>query len=431
MLNPYVSCIVYAFDLLIIYIFFSRISEKILSTIKCFIIGILLFEAGSFINLLFHNNLFINTVFSITIRALFAIFCFGYRKFQAICYSVVLVVINFALELVSVFSISYIAGTEPIDYNTNMPLLITECSTCKILLFLTCLILSAVVVPSNSWSRHQLSLFLFPITSSFCLAIFWYICLQPNTSTSVMFLLSFSSVIIFTSTILLFIIYQHQVELDNERIHIKRENERLQIEKSYYDILDKQNQQLMLYAHDTKNHLAAIQNLNENPKIDEYITALINQLKSHTSNCHSGNMMLDVIINKYVIECEQAGVSFDYYVRSCNLSGIEDIDLVAIIGNLLDNALAAASASEDRYISLETTTRNNYQIIIITNSCNTAPVFKGDRLITQKADKSFHGYGLRSVKKTLRKYSGDFSWEYDEMTHQFVVTTMIGKRHKA
>jgi len=104
--------------------------------------------------------------------------------------------------------------------------------------------------------------------------------------------------------------------------------------------------------------------------------------------------------------------------------------LVAIIGNLLDNALAAASTSKDKYVSLETTTRNNYQIIIITNSCDTAPVIKGNRLVTQKEDKAFHGYALQSVKKTLKKYSGDFNWEYNEMSHQFVVTTMIGDRLK-
>ena len=75
MLNPYVSCLVYAFEMLIIYVFFSRISIRKGTVLKTFIIGLLLFEAGAVINLLFQNNLWINTAVSIAIRILFCIFC--------------------------------------------------------------------------------------------------------------------------------------------------------------------------------------------------------------------------------------------------------------------------------------------------------------------------------------------------------------------
>lgn len=430
MLNPFVSCAVYAFDMLIAYVFFSRTSEKVLSTFRCYIYGLLLFEIGSVVNLLFHNNLWINTFVSIAIRIIFATRCFNYQPLQAVSYSVILVVINFTLELISVLVFSSLTNTAPVDYNSNLPLLIIECSTCKILLFLTCLVLSNIVVPNAHWSKHQLSLIFFPVSSSICLAIFWYICLQENISAGIMYLLAFSGVVMFGSTILLFIIYQHQIELDSERIRMKSENDRLQTEKSYYDILDQQNQQLMVYAHDTKKHLSAIQALNKDPAIEDYIHALLNQLKTYSSNCHSGNMMLDVIINKYVMECERDGVKFDYYVRTSNLNSIDDIDLVAIIGNLMDNAVSSAIHSEEKHISLETTVRNGYHVIVITNSCDSPPITHGGKLVTKKEDKKLHGYGLKSVSKTLKKYSGDFSWEYNDLTRMFVVTAMVGdKRH--
>ena len=111
MLNPYVSCLVYAFEMLIIYVFFSRISVRKGTVLKTFLIGILLFEAGAVINLLFQNNLWINTAVSIAIRILFCILCFELKPILAACYSVVLVVLNFALELISVLVISAITGT--------------------------------------------------------------------------------------------------------------------------------------------------------------------------------------------------------------------------------------------------------------------------------------------------------------------------------
>lgn len=428
MLNPMVSSIVYAFDMLIIYIFFSRISDRRTSTITCIFLGLALFELGSVFNLIFQNNLFVNTVISITIRFCFCIWGFNIRPFQATIYSIILVVINFALELISVFVFSTLVNAEPVDYNTNLSLLVVECSSCKILLFLTCLLLSNVIVPNARWSKNQLFLLFFPASSSICLGIFWYICLQDNTSSHIPFLLSISSIIIFCSTVLLFIIYQHQVEMDSERIRMKSENERLQTEKSYYDILDQQNQQLMVYVHDTKNHLSAIQALNKDPSIERYIVALLDQLKSYSSNCHSGNMMLDVIINKYVLDCERRNIRFSYYVKSCNLQQVDDIDLVAILGNLLDNALTAAEQSEKQFITLETTVRNGYSVVVICNSCDIAPNTNGGRLVTAKEDKKLHGFGLKSVHKTLKKYRGDYSWEYSNLEHTFIVTVMIGPR---
>ena len=148
-------------------------------------------------------------------------------------------------------------------------------------------------------------------------------------------------------------------------LRVKSENERLQTEKSYYDILEQQNQQLMIYTHDTKNHLTAIQSLSTDPVIDEYIAKLLNQLKDYSSNCHSGNKMLDVMINKFVIDCNRRGIQFDYYLKSCNLKRLDDIDLVAILGNLMDNAMTAAARSESKYIRLETGRHNAYQILTI------------------------------------------------------------------
>ena len=214
-------------------------------------------------------------------------------------------------------------------------------------------------------------------------------------------------------------------------MQVKSELSRIQTEKSYYQILDQQNQQLMIYAHDAKNHLAAIKNLNTDPQISSYISKLSEQLAEYTHNCHSGNKLLDVMIHKYSVDCEIRGICFDYDVKLCNLSEVEDIDLVAILGNLIDNAISAAENSEQKRVSLATARRNSYSIIVITNSCDTPPKSNGNHLITSKADQKIHGFGLKSVGKTLKKYQGDFEWEYDDNCHEFTVTVMVGDPNKS
>lgn len=425
MLNPYVSSGVYCVDFLIIFLFFSRTAPKRMASWKCLLLGLALFQLGSVVNLLLQNNIWINTLFSFVIRVVFAMMCFRTKKFTAMAHSAILVVLNLAIEIIAVLIISAATDSQAMDYNNNLALLLIECSFSKLLFLITCLILAQVMVPDVSGSRYQFMLLLYPALSSSFLIVSWYVSTQPGVTANVQYTLAGSSVAIFLSSVLLFLIYQHQIEGEREHIRVKAENERLQTEKAYYDILEQQNQKLMIYAHDVKKHLNAIQAINTDPAIENYLSALVDQLKNYTQNCHSGNMMLDVMVDKYVMDCERLGIHFDYDVRNCNLSAVEDIDLVAILGNLLDNAVASAEKSGEKRVTLETTMRNGYGVVIITNSCDVPPISNGGQLITTKADRKLHGHGLKSVSRTLKKYGGDFRWDYDESARTFIVTAMI------
>lgn len=125
-------------------------------------------------------------------------------------------------------------------------------------------------------------------------------------------LLAETSLILLAGTVVLYISFRHSLEKDNELSMVKSENLMLQTEKAYYDLMKHQNEQLMIYAHDTKKHLSAIQGLNSDPLIDVYLEKLLAQLKEHTKTCQSGNKILDVIINKYATECQMLGIDFDY-----------------------------------------------------------------------------------------------------------------------
>lgn len=98
---------------------------------------------------------------------------------------------------------------------------------------------------------------------------------------------------------------------------------------------------------------------------------------------------------------------------------------VAILGNLLDNAVTAAEHSLEKNIMLNTVHRNAYSVIIISNSCDTPPKQAGSNLVSTKSDTGFHGFGLKSVAKTVRQYQGDFDWNYDIGKKIFTVTVMI------
>lgn len=426
MLNPVISIIVYLTEMLISYIFFSNISERKLSSTKCLTIGGLLFATGSVINLLFSNNVVINTLVTILLNFLFALLCFDIRVKLSVFYSFILIAIGAAWEFVAISSISVLTDSHFFDYNSNFALFILECPICKILYFLTVLILSRIVKPGKRPNALPFSLILYPIGITACLILFWYICAQSGITEEIQRLLAIASMVLLSSTVFLFVTYQHQIEKDSEAIQIKNEFSRLQTEKTYYNILEQQNEQLMIFAHDAKKHLAAINSLDNDPQIKKYTSMLSAQLAEYTHSCQSGNKLLDVMIHKFSVDCQMRGISFDYDVKLCNLIEVQDIDLVAILGNLMDNAISAAEKSASKKISLETTSRNSYSVIIISNSCDTPPKARNNTLMTSKIDTHLHGFGLKSVSKTLKKYQGDFEWEYDQNNRIFTLTVMIG-----
>ena len=427
-MNPIVAVSVFSLEILICYIFFSNIFQRKRSNLICFLCGAIAALLAASCNLLSHNSGVINTIVSTVVQCTFAYICFHTKLYISFFYSLILVVIGGTAEVFVIFTFSHIMGVEFLAYNDNLMVLIMECSTSKIIYFLVTLIFSRIANPDSGMKKLPLTLFLYPVACSICLVLFWHIVTRPGLSLDIQFRLSIASVLHMLSTILLFITYQHQLEKESKAIHMQNEVERLRVEKSYYDILEQQNQKLRIYAHDAKNHLTAIQSLTDDPQINQYIGSLSRQLADYTRICNSGNKMLDIMLHKYDLECRSKGIDFQYDVKLCNLSGIEDIDLVAILGNLMDNAMTAAARSEEKYIRLETGRHNAYQILTIRNSSDAAPQTEGDSLISSKKNKEYHGFGLKSVAQVLQKYQGDFDWNYDSATSQFAVTAMIGKQ---
>lgn len=419
------NIIAFFLEMLIAYIFFSQIGERKYNSWICCLIGTAVFEIGALGDIVFSNTIWLNILLTFIINILFAYFCFKINIKKIIFYSILLVIFSFALELITVFIISTVTKSEINAYVDNLALFVIDCSISKSLYFLTCLILSNFIKKEKSSIKIPFALYLYPAVIVSALVLFWNICVDYDLSNMHQILLSIISVAMFFSAAILFIVYQDNVAKENQYLIIEQEIEKSNIDKKFYDILEQQNKQLMIYAHDTKNHLNAIKALNKNEQIDEYLTKMTDELKAHSSTCHSGNHTLDVIINKYVTECEMKNIGFDFDIRLSNLKIADDYDLVTILGNVLDNAVESAYNAQNKNISLRTNKVNTYDSIIVTNSCDTPPQSVNGELKTTKKDKKSHGLGIQSVMKILKKYKGDLDWEYSSEEKQFTTTIIL------
>lgn len=416
---------IYISEMLIEYMFFSRIAKQKDHLPLRLLIGTVLFAFAAVLNSVFSNSITINAIYFFLINLVFSLLCFSMPIMQRLFYVVLLYCFSLLPEFGTIFIISSVFKVETNAYNSDPILLIIIACVSKMIYLIICLILLRFIESKNQHLKFPIALYAYPFVTVSSIVVIWVLTLEYSFSNATKILLAAVSIFQLGSTIILFITYQQNLKKENEFFLLRSEYDRLRAEKTYYDILEHQNQQLMIYAHDAKNHLTAIRGLNTNPEIEKYISKMVDSLSDYSNVCHSGNMMLDVILNRYKTESKIKNIRFSFDVKLSNLSYIDNFDLVTILNNLLDNAFESAEKSEQKTVSIETDRRNHYEVIIITNSCNSEPIVKEHRLLTTKKDSAAHGLGLKSVSTALKKYDGDINWEYFEDKHEFISTVMV------
>lgn len=417
---------VFFFEMLISTIFFSSISDKKKPMLAIIIFGTFVFEIGAIINIFLISTVWVNVLFSLIANLCISNFGYKIKNLRSVFYSLLLVAISTFIEVIVVLIISSFTKLYIIDYESKPILLVVEIIISKILYFLIAMILLKFSQKDNKIVKVPTTFYIFPLITLVTVICFWYISLNEYIEYRNQIILGVVSILLFLATTFVFFSFQANAQKENKLLLLQQEQDKIKTDMIYYDILEQQNNNLRIYTHDAKNHLSAIKNLNTNPQIESYISEMIECLEEYSKVCHSGNRVLDVIIDKYVTECSINDIVFDFDIKNNNLSNIEYYDIATILGNLLDNAVEAVGNLEKKQISFETDYRNNFSVIIVSNSCYTSPIFDSNGIpITTKSNKRLHGFGLKSVRKTIKKYNGDISFDYDSQKKIFIVTIML------
>lgn len=418
--------VVFFFEMFISSIFFSGIVDKRRKLFIIIMFGILLFEIGALINVFLLSTVWLNVLFSFAANFIFSTLCFKIKARKAAFYSLLLVAISTLIEIITVFIISSFTQLYITNYKSETILLVIEIIISKIFYFVIAMFLLRFSQKDTTAVKLPIAFYVFPFITLVTAISFWYISLTQYIEFKNQIILGCISGLLFLATISVFFSFQSNAQKDHKLLMMQQEQDKMKTDITYYDILEQQNNNLRIYAHDAKNHLSAIKNLNTNPQIDAYISEMMACLTKYSNVCHSGNRVLDVIINKYVTECKLHQITFEFDIKNNNLSEIEQYDLMTILGNLLDNALEAAEQSTNKKVIIETEYRNDFTIIIVSNSCDKSPKMENSRLpVTTKENHRLHGFGLKSVKKAIKKYNGDLALEYDNTKKSIVVTVMI------
>ena len=161
--------------------------------------------------------------------------------------------------------------------------------------------------------------------------------------------------------------------------------------------------------HDMKLHLATLKDYTvENPAdAVAYIEYLMADLGESEVYSDTGNVALDSIINYKLKDARVDGVQVDLKIFAPAVIGIDTPDVVVIVGNLLANAMDAVEKVADKFINVQIVYQKENLLIKVENSFD--GVVKGDFETRKSGDG--HGYGLKSVRKSVEKYDGKMDIE--------------------
>lgn len=262
-----------------------------------------------------------------------------------------------------------------------------------------------------SWTFFCISLLVSIITIYLEIQIF----MQENISNTT-YALSMTSVLILNFTI--FYLYDSISKSFHDKIKSEIEKHKIIYYRNEVKLIHENSEALKQFRHDVKNRLIVLKHMIEDNKTDEavnYISLLTDQISNITLFSETGNLAIDSIINYKLTQALHLGIKTDAEIILPKQLHICEDDFVVILGNLLDNAIEAASKMEDeKYVNLSIRYQPSNLIILLRNSFDGKVNVKNDVFDTTKSNRQLHGIGLRSIESTIQKYHGEMLVEYND-----------------
>ena len=148
--------------------------------------------------------------------------------------------------------------------------------------------------------------------------------------------------------------------------------------------------------HDQRHHdrmVLEYLNAGDIEKACRYLGAHDESVMSESLASWCSDPLVDAQIRIAWRSCASHGIAFSAEIKLPDSLGVDGIDFVSVMGNLLENAIEAASGTESPSVSIISRTANGKLLLEIRNS------YSGSGRLEE-------GTGLESVRRILSRYDG-------------------------
>ncbi|MBQ8094612.1 MAG: sensor histidine kinase [Clostridia bacterium] len=148
--------------------------------------------------------------------------------------------------------------------------------------------------------------------------------------------------------------------------------------------------------------------------VGEYLHQYVHAMPASDIKSYCNNNAVNALLNFYEHIAIQYRISLTLHVNLPDKLPISDVDLCNMIGNILENAVAACQKTEERFIQLSLLVEKNTQLYIVSVNSFNGIIRKACGRYYSTSHKG-QGIGLTSIASTAESYNGvaQFSYEGD------------------
>lgn len=200
--------------------------------------------------------------------------------------------------------------------------------------------------------------------------------------------------------------------IETENLLLKGQAE---FQKKYAKAVKLQYDEMKMLRHDMKQHYSVLENLLIQEKyglMEEYLLKSIESIENRENLIYIDNEYVNAILNRKISYAREQKIDVTINLPE-KFSGVDEMDLCNLLGTLMDNAEEACEKVDGKKtIELAMDQDADKIFIEVKNSIKESVLSQNKELSTGKSDKSTHGYGMKTIKKIIKKYEGHMDiWE--------------------
>lgn len=175
--------------------------------------------------------------------------------------------------------------------------------------------------------------------------------------------------------------------------------------------------------HDLKHYLTGIETILSDAdsgtgsgieQARELVENVRREIDPYGSMQRTGSSVMDVLLSHRIQECRDKNIRLLPYIDGSPTGFLSTLDLCALFGNAMDNAIEAANTVSDdtlREIHVKIGSSDGLLLMRFFNHFEGDRKLSGTHFLTTKDNTSEHGFGLRNIAAIAEKYGGTISTE--------------------
>jgi len=161
--------------------------------------------------------------------------------------------------------------------------------------------------------------------------------------------------------------------------------------------------------HDLKHYISAIRSEASADARATYLDQIEDSIRGYDTRVETGNIVLDTILTTKSADCAHLGITLTCVADGAALEFMSPMDVAALVGNALDNAIEAAVSLPDpdrRLLQVAVHRQDSLVMLRFENYFEGDLSFEDGLPRSTKEGDTLHGYGLRNIRHIAESYGG-------------------------